>query len=208
MYKTKYITNAPEKISIYGNWCKSYEIGDTTYFTRSGILWGGILGRVKNQPYPCKNEFKNFNEFSECVQNEVGFREKEENGRFWAIDKDLLIKRNIVYSPSTICFIPQEINNLFLKQERKGLSLPLGVVSQERNQPYASYITIKNKRKFLGRYYSILEAHKAWQKAKIEKIENLQEDYFSRVDIKVIVALENRKLDIIKEMKNDEFTIL
>ena len=34
----------------------------------------------------------------------------------WALDKDILVKGNKVYSPETCCFVPQEINTMFTKR--------------------------------------------------------------------------------------------
>ena len=80
------------------------------------------------------------------------------------LDKDLLIKGNRMYSPNTCIFLPQDINNfLILSNNSMGL-LPIGVSATS-----GKYVAGMNSKGYLGRFNTPEEAHKAWQKAKLEQ---------------------------------------
>lgn len=199
-YKSIQVTNAEDKIGYHGFWCQSYEIGDVSYFTRSGCLWAGMIDRITKQPYEIEgHNFQNFHDFSGWVQQQKGYRNKENNNRFWSMDKDILIPMNCLYSKDTICFVPQELNNLFLKQDQDKRKFPLGVAWQAERGKYASYITISNKRKFLGRFNSYQEAHRAWQEAKILKVLFVADKYKGLVSESVHKAL----LERVRMMRQD-----
>lgn len=208
MYKRNAICNAEDRVGYHGNWCKSYEKGDTIYFTRSGMLWGGMLSRIKHQPYVVTGHtFEDFNDFSEFVQGEVGYRARYKD-KYFSMDKDLLVPWNTTYSKDTISFIPQAINSLFLKPVKNPLNLAYGVSWQEQRGKFASYITVENRRTFLGRYDTAEEAHKAWQAAKIQKIYEVREKFKNDVAQKVLDALSYRVAKLEEEYKNGEITIL
>ena len=83
------------------------------------------------------------------------------------LDKDILIKGNKIYSPNTCVFVPQNINKfLTLRGVSRG-ELPIGVVL--RNSKFQALISKNSSQKYLGTFASPGEAHKAWQKAKLEQ---------------------------------------
>lgn len=47
----------------------------------------------------------------------------------YQLDKDILVKGNNVYSPNTCCFVPQELNKLLTKHNRKEGIILLGFQS-------------------------------------------------------------------------------
>ena len=86
----------------------------------------------------------------------------------WELDKDLRIKGNKQYSPSTCLFIPQELNCLLGASTTTRGKYPQGV-SAHRSK-YGAYISINGKKKWLGAYDSPEEASEIYRKAKNENI--------------------------------------
>lgn len=74
----------------------------------------------------CCNEWLNYENFYEWLHNQPNF-DKWYNGKRWAVDKDILVKGNKVYSPEACCLIPQNVNCLFLKREAERGNYPIGV---------------------------------------------------------------------------------
>lgn len=71
-----------------------------------------------------------FENFCDWLRSQPNF-DKWLNGSRWALDKDILIKRNKVYSPDTCCLVPQNVNCLFLKREAQRGKYPIGVRYRE-----------------------------------------------------------------------------
>ena len=212
VYKTKYVVDAEDKInSITGKWCQSYEIGDTLHYTRSGRLWNCLNGRLRKNiggAYAdCSNGFKDFHTFSEWVQSQPGYRQKDEGGRNWTLDKDLLIPGNRIYCEDRCCLVPQKVNNLFIYSLSQRTGLPMGVSWQEERGKYASYITENGKRKFLGRYPDPMSAHNAWKLAKIGQIENALDTY-PQMGENVKAVLRQRIDELRVSIENNEITFL
>ena len=100
------------------------------------------------------------------------------------LDKDLLVEGNKVYSPDTCAFITRELNNTLLTHTNGRGMYPLGVcyVNNRRNKdkplskPYYSCIRIGGKTISLGAYNNVLDAHLAWQRAKIDVFINIQKE--------------------------------
>jgi hypothetical protein len=126
--------------SIYGigiTGCKyptKTEINDRP--TKEYSIWRSILERSfvekikEKQPtyknVACCDEWINFENFYEWLHSQPNF-DKWYNGKRWAVDKDILIKGNKLYSPETCRLVPQNVNCLFLKREAERGSYPIGV---------------------------------------------------------------------------------
>lgn len=65
----------------------------------------------------------------------------------WALDKDILVKGNKIYSPETCCFVPQEINNLFTKRKSCRGTLPIGVKYIKENKKFSASFS-RNKKNY------------------------------------------------------------
>lgn len=84
------------------------------------------------------------------------------------LDKDLLVKDNLIYSPYTCIFIPQNINSFILLRDKCSGSLPIGV--SKSGSKYVSYIKDGcGHSMYLGSFNTPEQAHQAWQKAKLEQ---------------------------------------
>lgn len=92
----------------------------------------------------------------------------------WHLDKDLIIAGNRVYSPTTCCFIPREINVLFKKTQRAN-NMPKGV-KYHHNRYYAS-IQCNSKHHYLGSFDTIEDAVSAVKSKQREYLLELAERY-------------------------------
>lgn len=83
------------------------------------------------------------------------------------LDKDFLIENNQVYGPNTCLFIEAKINTFITDNaiNRNGL---IGAWYDVKRESYLAQCRdpFTGKKKFLGRYPSDLEAHKAWKEQK------------------------------------------
>ena len=143
------------------------------YLTWHNIIQRCFTDRVKKkqpayQNVTCCEEWLNYETFYEWLHSQPNF-EKWKNGDRWAIDKDILVKGNKVYSPDVCCLIPQNVNCLFLKREAERGDYPIGVYYTEDGFGARCRNPFLDKTVELG-YYSTPE--KAFQAYKIYK-ENL-----------------------------------
>ena len=103
------------------------------------------------------------------------------------LDKDLLVYKNKVYSPETCVYLEPHINNFMLKSNSIRGSYPLGVTYHKRLLKYQTKMADNGPRKHLGTYKTAEEAHKAWQKAKIERAYFLKD---KQTDPRVVKGLQ------------------
>ena len=107
-------------------------------------------------------------EFWYNFQNFGDWYEENFNPEFmqgWELDKDILCKGNKVYSSSTCCFVPHEINTLFTRRDKARGDFPIGITKT----PQGKYRVIlsKNSRHFdLGTYKTVEEAFHAYKVGK------------------------------------------
>lgn len=105
------------------------------------------------------------------------------------LDKDLLVKDNKEYGPTTCLFVSSIVNG-FLK-ERKNLDrdLPIGVQWDKRKRNYRAKVSYFGKNKWLGNFKTVEEAYYAYRKAKFEIALEIASQ---QTNIKIAEALINR----------------
>ena len=123
-------------------------IGKT--MTKEYRLWNGMINRCYNEKslmkYPsyakCSvdERWKYLSAFKEWCNNQIGF---DQEG--WALDKDILVKGNKVYSPETCCFVPVEINCAVTNNKKVRGELPQGVIWNCTKTRYRARIHRKDK---------------------------------------------------------------
>ena len=133
----------------------------------------------------CCKDWLNFEIFCDWLHSQPNF-DKWKNGYRWAIDKDILFKKNKTYSPNTCCLVPQNVNCLFLKREAERGIYPIGVRYTNEGFLAVCRNPFLDKSVELG-YYSTPE--KAFNAYKIYK-ENL---------IKQVAQIEYDKRNITEE---------
>ena len=183
MTKQIVVCNVQDFKDENGLWVKSYS--PEPYLqqrTRAGVLWNSVNQRCKvggneQRKRPsyigCTNGFKDFQEFAEWCQSQYGYLNKEQNGMYWQLDKDLKVFGNKGYSPDTCVFVPNRVNSLLITPVARS-EYPTGVYWDNHKQRYKSNCSDgSGKQRTLGRFYSTFEAHQAWQKYKVELIRKI-----------------------------------
>lgn len=132
----------------------------------------------------CK-EWHTLSNFKKWLEDESnGYRDG------YHLDKDIIVKGNKIYSPSTCCFIPPEINALFTKSQSVRGKFPIGVSKTK----YGLFVArISTNRSHIGVFENPNDAFLAYKCEKEKLIKSLANKYFNKGDIteKVYNALMN-----------------
>lgn len=161
-----------------GLWCRDRTTTENSVYvrrvTRSGLLWGNINSRCK-QPYwnnyptykGTENNFKDYQYFTAWCQEQFGYMSKDSNGRFWALDKDLIAPNSKNYSEETCIFVPNWINTLLISCNSSRGDYPIGVSIHKTSGKF-----IGKCEDYLGLFESPMEAHRAWQEKKLDILQD------------------------------------
>lgn len=114
-------------------------------------------------------------------------------------DKDILVKGNKEYNPTTVLLLDQRLNNLFLSHKINRGNLPIGVKwDKERNKYIASCGTKEYHKKFIGRFDNPNDAFYAYRNFKYKRVKEII-DYYKEVynlPQKIYDAILNYKIEI------------
>jgi hypothetical protein len=184
----------PNLKSVYG---VGYLGIDYKKSTKIYQTWQGMLKRCYDKKYQVKfptyiccsvdERWHNFQVFAEWFES--NYREN------FALDKDILVKGNKVYSPETCAFVPQEINSLFLKRKAKRGSLPIGVRAW-KNKFIAHGVNIDGKRTTLGYFDTANESFQAYKIPREHHIKRVAEKWRGKMDERVYDAMINYEIEI------------
>lgn len=89
------------------------------------------------------------------------------------LDKDLLIKGNKLYSPSTCLFVSSHINTLLSDNKKRRGAHPQGVTYHKIAKKFQAQCQRKGKVKCLGFFDSEKEAHEAYKTFKYKLIKDI-----------------------------------
>lgn len=169
-------------------------------------LWSSMLQRCYDdelkKKYPsyqyCTTEecFNFFTNFKIWCNKQIGFSSKDGSGSYFALDKDILVKGNKVYSPETCCFVPNEINNLLSPNKSRRGNHPVGVSFHKRDNKYQASLHVGSCRKHLGCFVSAEEAFRAYKQAKEDHIKEVANKWRDQIDPRVYEALMNYQVEI------------
>lgn len=161
-------------------------------FTAEFLAWCNMMARCYNPKYQetrptykgCEvcREWHNFQNFAEWYTNQKYY------GHGYALDKDLLIDGNKVYSPNTCVLAPAEINSLFVKCKSNKKDSPTGVSCSSKNT-FMARLVVDNKNTYLGSFKSAEEAEKAYIQAKKENIKRMALKWKNSIDEKLFNTL-------------------
>ena len=195
------VCNIPDFLDCNGLWSKGYSETTPTeyiyYHTRGGKLWNGVKNRSnkggscqKNMPsYEGTNYlFSSFQSFVEWCHTQQGYFELEEFGKFWQLDKDILVSGNQSYVYDRCCFVPTYINSLLVNCSKPETGLPLGVGWHTKANKYISKIQVESgETKHLGLFTSVEAAASKWLLEKATLIDNSSQRYIlhksARLDV-------------------------
>ena len=221
-FKNGYITKSEYKYFIGGSITSPYDptvyghgyIGEGKYKasdknkkrTKQYMHWQEMLRRCfdlelhKRAPTyinctVCK-EWLDFQVFGAWYDKNIyklgNMKQKEMN-----LDKDILIKDNKLYSPTTCVFVPKKINVLFVKSDAKRGIYPIGVHwDTERNKFRACCNDGKGNEHKLGRFETIEEAFLAYKTFKEALIKKVAIHYIKHIPNILYDAMLNYKVEI------------
>ena len=179
-----------------------YPIRVNSVQTKEYVLWCHMLQRCysttlkKQRPtyMGCEvsDNFKSYEYFYEWCNRQVGF-----DNEGWHLDKDLLIKENKVYSESACIFIPQEINSMLLKSDKKRGKHLIGVCWHKKGKAFmASVNRNKGESEYLGLFNTEIEAFNAYKKAKEAFVKEQAEKWKGQIDDRAYEALVKYEVNI------------
>lgn len=167
--------------------------------TREYNLWTNMLKRAydpilheKRPTYidvEVSEELLDFQNFCEIVTKIPFYDAKDKNEKHFAMDKDLF---NIEeYSKDTIVFIPQSLNSFFINNQKNRGKSPKGVRWDKKSKRYLVNIGIDGKKKYLGSFNTVEDAHQCYCKARNEYAKTLAKRYQGKVEQRVIDVLNS-----------------
>jgi hypothetical protein len=185
-------------------------IGEGNYgVTINGITtkiynsWKSMLMRCYNVKYLNKfptyvkcsviDEWHNFQNFAKWYDENY----YEITGERMCLDKDILIKGNKIYSPKTCIFVPERINNFFLKSDAARGELPIGVRLQKNTCRYSAMCSKEDGKSAQLKYCNTPEeAFYIYKNYKEELIKQIAEDFKGEIPKKLYDILINYKVEI------------
>lgn len=171
---------------------KNKIINKNAYFS-----WKAILNRC----YRDKDKFRFYKDVSICeywhnFQNFAQWYDDnyKEHMKGWHLDKDILVKGNKVYGPETCCFVPAEINTLFINRKNDRGDFPVGV--KKCRNGFTSFISKHNKRIYLGYFNDFKIAFNSYKTAKECYIKEVADLFKNSISEKVYNAMYEYKIEI------------
>ena len=121
-------------------------------------------------------------------------------GEQMALDKDILVKNNKIYSPNACVFVPKNINMLFTKRDKARGKYPIGIYKPNDSNKFKAQCSIfyngKKQQKPLGYYNTIEDAFNAYKKFKEAEIKRMADYYKDKIPNRLYEAMYNYKVEI------------
>ena len=151
--------------------------------------WQSMLARCYDKSkskgiYSVSEDFLHYPIFKDWCKNQIGF-----GNDGWHLDKDILVKGNTIYSESTCCFVPVEINCIFGSNKKVRGDNPIGVYYDTGRHSYQAHLRLNGIRKSLGRYKTRDSAFIAYKDAKESYIKQVAEKWKDQIDSRVYESL-------------------
>lgn len=168
--------------------------------SESYLKWHDMIHRCYNAKFHKRQpqymgctvceEWLNYSNFK------VWYDQNKIKGMALDLDKDILFKRNKVYSPETCCFVPHAINTLFLNGKKNRGDLPLGVHFDKDKCKYRAEMSFMGEPIKLGWFDAAEAAFARYKEYKEDFIQDLAEQYKDILPYKVYEAMMNWKIEI------------
>lgn len=137
------------------------------------------------------NGWLNFQDFARWCDSQVGF-----NQPGFVLDKDIILKRNKIYSPDTCVFVPHQINSLLVKADSMRGEYPIGVYFDSKKCKLAACVRINGSNKTLGYFKTELDAFNTYKVAKEKYIKQMADKYKDTISSEAFAALYNYQVEI------------
>ena len=199
------IIKCPYEPRVYGHGYigeGKYKVSKNGKHTLYYSLWKSMLNRCYSEIYQEKyptykgcivcNEWLNFQNFAKWFEENY----YEVDGEKMCLDKDILVKGNKIYSPSTCIFVPNRINVLFVKSDKMRGDLPIGVFWDNNKNKYIAQCNANNKRDYLGSYNTSEEAFQSYKTYKENYIKKIADEYKLYIPQKLYDAMYRYEIEI------------
>lgn len=170
--------------------------------SRSYLRWADMMARCYNEKFLERNlsyrgsrvctEWQNYSNY-EIWYNEHYYEIENEQ---MDCDKDILFKCNKLYSPETCCIVPHSINTLFVNGKSNRGELPVGVNFEKVKGKYRSAMSYCGHIIKLGTFSTSDEAFARYKEYKEDFIQDIAEQYKSKIPLKIYEAMMNWKIEI------------
>ena len=190
VYGVGYIGEGPHRARENGEITKAYR------------AWHDMMKRAYNPKHHEKcptymdctvhPDWHNYQVFHEWFDNNY----YEIEGHLTNLDKDILIKGNKQYGPTTCILVPDFINTLFVKCDALRGELPIGVSYDDRTSKYVSFCRVSGKKKNLGYYDTSEEAFYAYKTFKEAHIKKVANDYIEYIPFELYEAMLEYEVEI------------
>lgn len=160
--------------------------------TKEYDLWRGLLKRCYHLKYQKRNptyahcqaseNFKSYSYFHEWCQSQIGFGQSN-----FQLDKDLIQRRNKLYSEDTCLFLPRELNLLLINCKASRGSLPIGVTT--RKGKFLVQCSTGQPSQAIGTFDTLEPAFQAYKQVKEAYIKFKAEQWKEFIDPRAYAAL-------------------
>lgn len=166
--------------------------------------WEGMLRRCYNKKYQDKkptyigcqvcDEWLSFQNFAQWYEENYYEIEGEEMN----LDKDILVKGNKIYSPSTCIFVPKRINGLFTNKKLHRGDLPIGItkMNDNRKKPYQASCCDGYGNRVKMYFTSVHEAFLWYKFNKELVIQGIANEYKNVIPIELYEAMYRYEVEV------------
>lgn len=188
-----------QKVGIYGIAVNDLDIPTREKGTRtkSYVAWRSMIdrcyGEKRKKSSPTYRNCSVCDEWLTFSNFKKWFDEHYVEG--WQLDKDIISKGNRVYSPEKCCFVPPEINYLFLRRQNHRGKYPIGV-RLENGKKFLAFITKFGTPTYLGRYNTMEDAFMTYKNAKEAYIKEVADKWKGKLDPRVYKAMYEYQVEI------------
>ena len=183
-----------------------YKVKENGKLKREYLIWHSMLQRCYDPKYhethptykgcTVEDYLLNFQHMGEWI-NENYY---EIPGETMCLDKDILYKRNKIYSRDTCIFVPKKINSLFTKRDKSRGNSPIGVTPRESGNYQVFCNKGYGKNVCLGTYSTEKEAFQVYKQYKEKVIKEVIDSYKGKIPephySRLKIAMYNYEVEI------------
>ena len=164
-----------------------YTVSENGKLKKEYVIWHEMLRRCYDPKYQereptykgcvVEDHLLNFQNMGEWIENNY----YEIPGEQMCLDKDILCKGNKIYSRGTCIFVPERINLLFIKSNKRRGGNPIGVIELPSGNYHVQCSNGYGKQIGLGTYKTKEEAFRVYKKYKEKVIKEVIDSYEGKI---------------------------